>query len=116
MLAISIGGRSVFLQMIDAHEPLGVAAEPGEPVEPGTAQAEALTGEFRPYIDAGRIVPGLSCVAMPIRLPGAGTAAITAIARAKHPSPALLDATRHAAARVADRLSRPDQSVARTVH
>jgi hypothetical protein len=52
---------------------------------------------------------------MPIRLPGGGTAAITAMARSPYPSPALLDATRHTAARVADRLARPDQPAARTV-
>jgi hypothetical protein len=115
-LTISVGGRGVVLQMIDAHEPLGVAAEPGEPVETGTAQAEALAaGELRPYIDPGRIVSGLTCVAMPIRLPGGDTAAITAMARSPYPSPALLDATRHTAARVADRLARPDQPAARTV-
>jgi len=107
-LGISIGGRSVYLQMIDANEPLGVTAEPGEPVVPGTAQAEALAaGDFRPYIDAGRIMRGLTCVAMPIRLPGAGTAAVTTMARCPHPSPALLSATRHTAARVADQLVAP---------
>ncbi|MFC0548697.1 helix-turn-helix domain-containing protein [Kutzneria chonburiensis] len=104
-LGLNIGGRSVYLQMIDAHEPLGVTAQPGEPVESGTAQLEALTaGDFRPYIDAGRVVRGLTCVAMPIPLPGTGTAAITAMARSPHPSPTLLNATRQTAARVADRL------------
>ena len=116
MLTINVGGRSVFLHMIDAHEPLGVAAEPGEPVETGTAQAEALAArELRPYIDAGQVVPGLTCVAVPIQLPGAGTVAITSIAHGTQPSPALLAATRLTAARVADRLARPGQSVARTV-
>jgi IclR family acetate operon transcriptional repressor len=115
-LAISVGGRSVYLHMIDAHEPLGVVAEPGEPVPVGTAQAEALRmGEPRPYIDAGQVVKGLTCVAVPIRLPGAGTAAISTMAHATQPPPALLTATRLTAARVADRLAPPDQSVAQIV-
>jgi IclR family acetate operon transcriptional repressor len=57
---------------------------------------------------AGRVVRGLTCVAMPIPLPGTGTATITTMARSEDPSPALLNATRQTAARVADRLGAPE--------
>ncbi|MEV6604604.1 helix-turn-helix domain-containing protein [Kutzneria sp. NPDC051319] len=111
-LSINVGGRSVFLQMIDAHEPLGVTAEPGEPVPEGTAGADALRAvEPRPYIDAGTVAKGLTCVAVPIPLPGKATAVITTMAHGAQPSPKLLNATCATAARVADRLALPEQSL-----
>ncbi|REH43804.1 DNA-binding IclR family transcriptional regulator [Kutzneria buriramensis] len=103
-LTIRIGGDAVCLDMIDAQRPLGVSAEPGESLPDGTAQARALM-HGRPCIDAGGVLRGLSCVAVPIRLSGGATAAITTLVHGSQPSPALVDATRATAARITGRMA-----------
>lgn len=112
-LSAQVGSGAVFLDSIDARTPLGRVIEPGEPVPLGTAQA-AVHGldpsgrATRPAalaIDPGECIPGLSCVAVAIPLPGGGRAAITLIAQVDQPSAALVVAARSTAARIGSLLT-----------
>jgi IclR family acetate operon transcriptional repressor len=108
LLTVAIDGEAVFLDTLDARRPLGLVAEPGSPVWPGTAVARAHARglEARPAlcVDGGEIITEVSCVSMPILLAGGGVAAISTIAPGSRPSPVLLAATRATAARIADSL------------
>jgi hypothetical protein len=83
--------------------------EPGSPVPPGTAPDRAHTEIPRPapIVDAGGVLPELSCVTVTIPLSGGQMAAVTALVAANRPPVALLAATRATGARIAGRLRAP---------
>ncbi|MFC0110442.1 helix-turn-helix domain-containing protein [Kibdelosporangium aridum] len=115
-LSIDLSGAPVVLDFLDAQTPLGLTAEPGSPVPPGTAQARAHEGGL-PIVDAGGVLASLSCVAVPVSLPGQGTAAFTTYVHGSRPSPSLLVATKALAARVSGLLvSKAEESTQRTFH
>ena len=108
-LSATIGGEVVFLDTVDARVPLGFLAEPGAVVPPGTAQARvhAEIGRLAPVVDAGGVLPDLSCVAVAVPLGGGQVAAVSAIVAGMRPPPALLAATRATGARISGRLRAP---------
>jgi hypothetical protein len=114
-LSAALGEDIVYLDTVDARVPLGYIFEPGAEVLPGTAQARAHTefghtGSVAPLVDAGGVLPNLSCVAVAIPLATGGVAAMAAVVAAVRPPAPLLDATRITAARVAGRLRQPNRA------
>ena len=71
-LSAAIGGEVVFLDTVEARVPLGFLPEPGARVPAGTAQARAHAeiGRLAPVVDAGGVLPDLSCVAVAVPLGG----------------------------------------------
>ena len=109
-LSARIGGEVVFLDTVDPRVPLVIAMpEPGSPVPPGTAPDRAHIEIPRPapIVDAGEVLPELSCVTVTIPLSGGHVAAVTALVAAKRPPVTLLAATRATGARIAGRLRAP---------
>ncbi|MCE7003434.1 helix-turn-helix domain-containing protein [Kibdelosporangium philippinense] len=99
-LSVQIGGPPVVLDFMDAREPLGFSVKPGSPVWPDTAQDRAhRTGLLT--VDAGTLSSGITCVSVPILLPGNGMAVITSHAHGARPAPFQTQATRAVAATVA---------------
>ena len=109
-LSASIGGETVFLDTVEPRIPLVVAMpEPGSPVPPRTSSARAHIEipSPAPILDAGGVLPNLSCVTVTIPLSGGQVAAMTALITGKRPSVALVAATRAAGAQVARKLRTP---------
>ncbi|WP_445161597.1 helix-turn-helix domain-containing protein [Mycobacterium sp. Dal123C01] len=109
-LSASIGGETVFLDTVEPRIPLVVAMpEPGSPVPPRTSSARAHIEIPRPapILDAGGVLPNLSCVTVTIPLSGGQVAAMTALITGKRPPVALVAATRAAGAQVARKLRTP---------
>jgi hypothetical protein len=109
-LSARIGDEVVFLDTLEPRVPLVIAMpQPGSLVQPGTAPARAHTEIHRsvPIVDAGGVLPNLSCVTVTIPLSDGQVAAVTAFIAAKRPSVALLAATRATGARVAGQLRSP---------
>ena len=103
-LSARIGGEVVFLDTVDPRVPLVITMpEPGSPVPPGTAPDRAHIEIPRPapIVDAGEVLPEISCVTVTIPLGGGHVAAVTALVAAKRPPVALLAATRATGARIA---------------
>ena len=105
-LSATLGGDAVFLDTVDARDPLGFVPEPGARVPAGTAQARAHTeiGRPAPIVDAGGVLANLSCVAVAVPLGGGEVAAVSAVWAGMRPSARLLAATRATGARIAGRL------------
>jgi hypothetical protein len=105
-LSGTIGGEVVFLDTVDARVPLGFLPEPGARVPAGTAQARAHAeiGRLTPVVDAGGVLPDLSCVAVAVPLGGGQMAAVSALVAGMRPPLALLAATRTTGARISGRL------------
>lgn len=108
-LSGTIGGEVVFLDSVDARTPLGFLAEPGARVPEGTAQARAHAeiGRLAPVVDAGGVLPDLSCVAVAVPLGGGQMAAVSAVVAGMRPPIGLLAATRATGARISGRLRAP---------
>lgn len=109
-LSARLGDEVVFLDTVEPRVPLVIAMpQPGSVVQPGTAPARAHTQIHRstPIVDAGGVLPDLSCVAVTIPLSDGQVAALTAFIAAKRPPVALLAATRATGARVAGQLRTP---------
>ncbi len=108
-LSGTIGGEVVFLDSVDARTPLGFLAEPGARVPEGTAQARAHAEIVRlaPVVDAGGVLPDLSCVAVAVPLGGGQMAAVSAVVAGMRPPIGLLAATRATGARIGGRLRAP---------
>ena len=72
------------------------------------AHEQAHRGDLRPVIDAGGVVPGVSCVAAPLRLSRGDVGAVWMIVPSGEGVPApLVAATRRTAGRIASQLSQP---------
>jgi hypothetical protein len=108
-LSATIGGDVVFLDTVDARDPLGFLPEPGARVPSGTAQARAHTeiGRSVPIVDAGSVLADVSCVAVAVPLGDGQVAAVSALVVGIRPPAALLAATRATGARIAGRLRAP---------
>jgi DNA-binding IclR family transcriptional regulator len=108
-LSGTIGGEVVFLDSVDARTPLGFLAEPGARVPEGTAQARAHAeiGRLAPVVDAGGVLPDLTCVAVAVPLGGGQMAAVSAVVAGMRPPIGLLAATRATGARISGRLRAP---------
>ena len=108
-LSGTIGGEVVFLDHIDARVPLGILPEPGARVPPSTAQARAHAeiGRLAPVVDAGGVLPDLSCVAVAVPIGGGQMAAVSALVAGMRPPLGLLAATRATGARISGRLRVP---------
>jgi DNA-binding IclR family transcriptional regulator len=108
-LSGTIGGEVVFLDTVDARVPLGFLPEPGARVPAGTAQARAHAeiGRLAPVVDAGEVLPDLSCVAVAVPLGGGQMAAVSALVAGMRPPIGLLAATRATGARIRGRLRAP---------
>jgi DNA-binding IclR family transcriptional regulator len=108
-LTAGFGDEAVYLESMDAYHPLAALPEVGGPLLAGTAQArvqgidDLAPTARRPMmcVDAGEVIPGLSCVAVAVPLPLGGRATVCAAIMEPKPSRALLAATRAAAARIA---------------
>jgi IclR helix-turn-helix domain len=103
-LSARIGGEVVFLDTVDPRVPLVIAMpEPGSAVPPGTAPDRAHIEIPRPapIVDAGEVLPEISCVTVTIPLSGGHVAAVTALVAGQRPPIALLAATRATGARIA---------------
>lgn len=101
-LSAAVDGAPIYLHHIDAREPLRVTVEMGSPVPAGTAQAKAHAFPLaESCVDVGRLMREMSCVAVPIALPGPATAVVTTLLHGVTPSPSLLTATRATATRIA---------------
>jgi hypothetical protein len=106
-LSASLGGQVVFLDTVGPRIPLVIAMpEPGSPVPPGTSSARAHIEIPRPapILDAGDVLPEMSCVTVTIPLSGGQVAAVTALIRGKRPPDALVAATQAAAAHITRQL------------
>jgi len=105
-LSAMIGGEAVYLDAVDARIPLGLTAEPGARVPPGTAAARAHTelGCTAPIVDAGGVLAELSCVAVAIPLGDGAAAAVSTLVAGPRPPLGLLAATRATGARIASLL------------
>ena len=101
-LSGAIGDDVVYLETINARIPIGFVAKPGARVPPGTAQARAHSqiGSSAPVLDAGDLLEGVSCVAVPIPLGRGDVAAVSTLVAAPRPRAALVAATRVTAARI----------------
>ena len=102
-LSAVIGGEAVYLDAVDARIPLGLTAEPGARVPPGTAAARPHTelGCTAPIVDAGGVLADLSCVAVAIPLGDGAAAAVSTLVAGSRPPLGLLAATRATGARIA---------------
>jgi len=109
VLSATIEGQAVVLDVVDARIPLGYAVEPGRPVPLESAQARAHREACRstPIVESGRVVPGVSCVAMAVPLGGNEIAAVTTVVAGLRPSASLLAATRSVAVRIAGQVRTP---------
>lgn len=101
-LSATIGNRVVFLDAVDARIPLGIIAEPGAQVPSGSAPARAhrVLGRTAPIVDAGSVLPNISCVAMAVPLGTGEVAAVSAVVTGMRPPTGLVAATRVTAARI----------------
>lgn len=101
-LSATLGDDPVFLDSVDARDPLPYVAEPGARVPRGTAQARAHMELARatPVVDAGGVVANLSCVAMAVRLADGEVAVVSSLLPVPRPPLGLLNATRATAARI----------------
>jgi DNA-binding Lrp family transcriptional regulator len=109
-LSARIGGEAVFVDTVDARVPLVIAMpEPGSRVPPGSAPGRAHVEIPRPgpIVDAGGVLPDLSCVTVTIPLSCGEVVAVTALIAGKRPPVALLAATRATGALIAGRLRAP---------
>jgi hypothetical protein len=109
-LSARIGDEVVFLDTVDPRVPLVITMpEPGSPVPPGTAPDRAHIELVcaSPIVDAGGVLPDLSCVTVTIPLSCGEVVAVTALVAGKRPPVALLAATRATGARIAARLRAP---------
>jgi IclR-like helix-turn-helix domain-containing protein len=105
-LSTTLDGRTVYLDTIESRGPQPFVAEPGAAVPAGTAEAQANTlfARSTPFVDAGGILPDLSCVAVPIGLGSGQCAAVSALFMGPRPPAELLTLTRMAAMRITARL------------
>jgi DNA-binding IclR family transcriptional regulator len=101
-LSGAIGDDVVYLETVNARIPIGFVAKPGARVPPGTAQARAhsQTGSSAPVLDAGEVLAGVSCVAVPIPLGRGEVAAVSTLVAAPRPPAGLVAATRVTAAHI----------------
>jgi DNA-binding IclR family transcriptional regulator len=101
-LTATIDGHLVYLDTIEARAPLAFVAEPGAAVPAGTAEARAHVtfGRSAPIVDAGGVLPNLSCVAAPVELGSGQFAAISVLVAASRPQVEVLTLTRMAAMRI----------------
>lgn len=109
-LSARIGDEVVFLDTVEPRVPLAIAMpEPGSLVQPGTvlARVHAEIHRAAMFVDAGGVLPNLSCVTVTIPLRDGQVAAVTAFIAAKRPPVAMLGATRTTGARVARQLRTP---------
>jgi DNA-binding IclR family transcriptional regulator len=109
-LTAAIGDDAVFLA-IDARDPLGFDPDLGSPIPTGTAQARAHAGirHLTPIVDAGDLIPVLSCVAVPIALRSGEVAVVSTLVNGMRPPVTLMAATRNTAARIGGLLREPSQ-------
>jgi DNA-binding IclR family transcriptional regulator len=101
-LSGAIGDDVVYLETVNARIPIGFVAKPGALVPPGTAQARAhsQTVSSAPVLDAGEVLAGVSCVAVPIPLGRGEVAAVSTLVAAPRPPAGLVAATRVTAAHI----------------
>ncbi|MEU0501769.1 helix-turn-helix domain-containing protein [Nocardia sp. NPDC005998] len=109
-LSATVGDEVVFLDAVEARVPLGFVAEPGAHVPSGTAQARAHRefGRTAPIVDVGGVQADLSCVAVAVPLGTGDVAAVSTVVAGARPTPALIAATRTAAARIAGLIRAPE--------
>jgi hypothetical protein len=110
-LSASVGNGVVYLDTVGARGPLAFTAEPGAPVPAGTAEAQAHAqfSHTVPIVDAGSVLPDLSCVAVALPLGTRDVAGQVAVvcSLVAGPKPPLdvLAATRMTAVRIAGLLA-----------
>jgi DNA-binding IclR family transcriptional regulator len=111
-LSATMDGRSVYLDTIEARVPQPFVAEPGAEVPAGTAEARAnaLFARSAPIVDAGELLPDLSCVAIPVALGSGQRAAVSALYAGPRPPLELLTLTRMAALRIAGQLHKAESA------
>jgi DNA-binding IclR family transcriptional regulator len=108
VLSATIGEQAVYLDVVDARVPLGHTAVPGSPLAPRSAQARAhREAGSTPIVESGKVLPNVSCIAVPVPLGGGELAVVTTVATGLRPSASLLAATRSVAARIAGQVRTP---------
>ncbi len=111
-LSATLGDDVVYLDALEARLPVRFVVSPGTRVPPETAQGRAHVelGATAPIVDAGRVAPDHSCVAVAVPLGNGEVAAVSTLVPAPRPPLGLLAATRTTAARIADLLRAPAAS------
>jgi IclR family transcriptional regulator, acetate operon repressor len=94
-LVVPTGDRFVALEMIEGHDELPFASQPGFLMPSGTAAAKAIRrartvgpalGSHRAAIDDQELLEGVTCCAVALRLPGGVEAALQIATAATRPA------------------------------
>jgi IclR family transcriptional regulator, acetate operon repressor len=112
-LNVQIADRSVVVEVLPGVRRLPLEPDPGMVISDARlavvrAHAQASFGDLRPVLDAGRVHPGISCAAAPLRLSPRDVAVVWLMlpGGAGVPDP-VLAATRRTAGQIASALSPP---------
>jgi IclR family transcriptional regulator, acetate operon repressor len=112
VLSVELGGRGVVIDVLSGSHRLPLEPDPGTVfsdlrMAASRAHARAHDGDLRPVVDIGRVHPGISCAAAPLRLSPRDVGAVWLMVPdgTGVPGPAVA-ATRRTAGRIASALPR----------